>query len=408
MKRFALVFLIAVFSIFLVFFVYKIFFVGAGISNDTIRGNNNGNNGVQVGDDGNGGQTTTPVDNSDSDNGVGDTGVITGERMNKIIDGRTKGANLSFDGNKIVYYDNQKFYSVSLSGELKEEIGAAPFIKTVDFKWSNDKKQVLVQDDQNFFVYQLSDNSVRPITDSIDVITWSNKIESIAYKKYDADSGKRILYHSGLALGDKKVLTDEIVHKDVGLVTRFKSDEVCMFPASDNNIKGKFECFDYEGDKIRVAHEGAYGADYLWSPNGRRLLISYLQEQGDNRLNIGAMNARGGEMKGVFFPATVKKCVWSSDNRHVYCAMMSGFPSQALLPNDWQEEKFPYKDASFWRIDTEMGDKDRIIQIEEMTAEVDAIDLFLDKSEKYLFFTDRISGGVFRIEIDKSEFDPVE
>ncbi len=113
---------------------------------------------------------------------------------------------------------------------------------------------------------------------------------------------------------------------------------------------------------------------------------------------LGIANENGGEYRGFRFATSVKKCAWSKDSRFVYCAMMGGFPSYAILPDEWEEGKYNSEDL-FWKIDTESGKMERIIEKEEIPQVVDAVNLFLDKSEQYLFFIDRISGGLFRIAI---------
>ena len=102
-------------------------------------------------------------------------------------------------------------------------------------------------------------------------------------------------------------------------------------------------------------------------------------------------NANGGEIKGLDFPSVVSKCVWSKDNSNIFCAMMNGFADDAVMPNDWQTGKANSADT-FWKINVQTGKKDRLVEISDIKQALDGVNLFLDKDEKYLFFSDRVGG----------------
>ena len=136
--------------------------------------------------------------------------------------------------------------------------------------------------------------------------------------------------------------------------------------------------------------------DYLWSPDSKKLLVSYAQKRAGNRLVLAVTNEGGGELKGLNFFTSVKKCVWSGDSEHVFCGGMTGLPSQAVLPNDWQDDKY-YSSDTFWKINTKNGEKARLLELEETPGELDGIDFFLDQNENFLFFTEKKSENLYRI-----------
>ena len=150
---------------------------------------------------------------------------------------------------------------------------------------------------------------------------------------------------------------------------------------------------------FRSVQEGNFGADYLWSPDGQKVLLSSVQTQGGNRMVLGVMNEQGGVYRGLDFPTTVQKCAWAKNSKDVYCAMMGSAPEQAILPNDWENEKFQWEDISFWRIDTETAKKSRILEAKDMTEAIDAKSVFLDDAEEFLFFQNRKNNSLYQIKL---------
>lgn len=81
-----------------------------------------------------------------------------------------------------------------------------------------------------------------------------------------------------------------------------------------------------------------------------------------------------------------EKCVWSTDNINVYCALPSLITGNQY-PDSWYQGLISFDDY-FAKINTQTGDK---ITIANSSNEipVDATFLFLDKTENNLFFTNK-------------------
>lgn len=197
---------------------------------------------------------------------------------------------------------------------------------------------------------------------------------------------------------NRQKITDELPFKKVDILAIPKTSQACVFPHPDVAINQQFKCYDWRTNEEIFAYDGNFGADYKWSPNGKRLLVSNLQPGVRNRLIIGATNEQGSEFKGLGFSTTTKKCVWSDDNIHIYCSMMGGVNELTMLPNDWETEKFNSIDT-FWKINTQDSKKERLIDAEKIPANIDAENLFLDSEERYLFFTDRKTGNLYRLSL---------
>ena len=109
------------------------------------------------------------------------------------------------------------------------------------------------------------------------------------------------------------------------------------------------------------------------------------------------MNANGGEFQSLSIPTFVTKAVWSRGGKALYYALPGALPENALLPNDYFDKPLHTKDT-FWKVDTATGKKTRLADLKEVTQSFDSGDLFLSPAEDALFFTDRTTHRLYRID----------
>jgi hypothetical protein len=153
-----------------------------------------------------------------------------------------------------------------------------------------------------------------------------------------------------------------------------------------------------EGQDKKTLLEGRYGADYLWSPSSKKIAFSTVRESGSSDLALGLMNENGGEIRDLGIPTFVSKAVWSGDSKTLYYALPGGIPKESVLPDDYYRKPI-YTSDTFWKVDTETGQKTRLLELEEGTSGIDSEGLFLSSKEDYLFFTDRKTKKLYRLEI---------
>ena len=109
------------------------------------------------------------------------------------------------------------------------------------------------------------------------------------------------------------------------------------------------------------------------------------------------MNYNGGEYKNLGLPTFISKCVWSKDNKTIYCALPGNIPTNSILPNDYKDQKFTTTDT-FWKINTTTGEKNRLVETNDMPKNaLDASEFFLNTDESLLFFVNKIDKKLYRI-----------
>jgi hypothetical protein len=141
-----------------------------------------------------------------------------------------------------------------------------------------------------------------------------------------------------------------------------------------------------------------YGADYLWAPNGKQILLSTVGSRASADTSLSLINENGGELKNLALPTLVSKAAWAKDSKTLYYALPGDIPSESVLPNDYYQKPLYSKDT-FWKIDTETGQKSRLLELSEATAALDSTNFFLSSKEDYLFFIDRKTNRLYRIEL---------
>jgi hypothetical protein len=333
----------------------------------------------------------------DSNNGKVAEGVKRDGKFLKIAKDDVYGLKMKKGTNQIMFYQQQKVLSADPFSGQKHALGSYPFIDISEFLWARDNSKIIVKDSGDYYVYDINKNLANKFRYEIDNAIWNRNGDKIIYKYYNSSNGQRIIKIADIDGENGQLIVDNIPYRNLEITLQPNSDRVCYFPKPDARAKGKLFCFNLNGQD-KKEYGGQYGQDYLWSPDGKKILTSFTMEDSGDKLVLGVMNEFGGEAKGLSMATTVKKCVWSKNSVDVYCATLAGQPLAVMLPNAWDEEIFNSADT-FWKINTETGKKERLVDLEAMNILIDSENLILDAEENFLFFVSRRDRGLWRLEM---------
>ncbi|MFA5934796.1 MAG: hypothetical protein WC827_02865 [Candidatus Paceibacterota bacterium] len=106
-------------------------------------------------------------------------------------------------------------------------------------------------------------------------------------------------------------------------------------------------------------------------------------------LGFDIYDVKNREDKNLKIKTLSDKCVWSNYNsKHIYCAVPKNI-STGNYPDDWYQGSVSFND-DFWMIDTEEGTTKLIYENkEDNNLNIDAFDLKLNDTDKYLAFTNK-------------------
>lgn len=266
--------------------------------------------------------------------------------------------------------------------------------------WSPGRDQVLIGLRQGgtlrFHHLELSTKTLTPLKPAISRVAWSQNGEKIYYQ-YTNTNGERTLDTANPNGSDfSTILTLGTIDHFIGAIPQ--SGRVAFWTRPTGLETSILESTEKDGSDRKTLLTNRYGADYLWSPNGKYILFSSLRARATSDISLALMNENGGEIRDLGIPTLVSKATWSKDSKTIYYALPGGLSTESVLPNDYYQKPL-YSDDTFWKIDIETGQKTRLVELTEGSPLLDSSDLFLSNREDYLFFTDRKSKKLYRIEL---------
>ncbi len=299
--------------------------------------------------------------------------------------------------NKIKYYSKNEggFWEISFDGSFKKKIVDEKFSNLNAIIWSPDKKNIILKINSDFYNYKYGETP-KKIKDNISYLVWSNLGDKIIYIYRNINTNEKEINIADMNGGNWKKLVN--IENDKNMLFAIPQTSLVVFGSKANSqIKTNFKAISIVGGSVDNIIKGKFGADYVWSPNGEKFIISSVIEKNGNNmaLETGKTN-KTEEFVNLNFPTLASKCVWTKNNKTIYCALASGIPEDAIMPNDYQSKKF-YTVDSFWKIDTETGKKDRVVKMDDITEKIDATNLFLSPNEDILFFINRRNDSLYRI-----------
>lgn len=176
-----------------------------------------------------------------------------------------------------------------------------------------------------------------------------------------------------------------------------QSNAVSLWNRPNASERTRFETINSDGGR-RNLFTAQFGSDYLWDPTGKRVAISSSSGENGSGLNVSVMNADGSELRSLALPTLASKLAWSRDGGTLYYALPTALPEGSVLPNDYFAKSLSSQDT-FWKLDISTNQKTRLLSPEAIGTGFDSIDLTLSAKEDALFFTDRISGKLYRIDL---------
>lgn len=311
------------------------------------------------------------------------------------------GATASDDG--FLYYyslDDQSLKKASLEGKDKTILLSNLPGTPTRIVWSPKKDHVLLLLKQSngqglWHFADLTTKTLVPLRSEMSRLAWNNLGDKILYQFTDANGERTLNIANPDGTGWKKLVS---LHQDAFIAAVPQSTAVSFWSKPNALQKTYFETIGLLGENHKLLLSEKFGADYLWSPNGEKVLASISGEKGGQTISLNIMNGNGGELQSLGLPTLVSKAVWSKDNKTIYYALPGGLPENTTLPNDYYDKPINTKDT-FWKMDTETGKKTRLTDPQNIAQNIDSTDLFLSPKEDMLFFTDRVTQRLYRLDI---------
>ncbi|EKE15633.1 MAG: hypothetical protein ACD_11C00116G0020 [uncultured bacterium] len=327
-------------------------------------------------------------------------GVSLKEKIVAITDEAVAGFFVDEKNKKISYYSlvNGKTWQTDFDGKNKKNISDTELTGLIDVKWSPEGNKAITvfnksNNQKNFFLYDFDKKQANKLKEGIDEVSWDQLGNKILYKYFDSQTKARSVDMSNLDGSNYKKLSN-VSFRDIVIASIPQSSSVSFWNEGNSEEETQLMLVNANGGETKTIFSGKFGADYLWSPNGKKAWVSFV----DNNNLVSGLVDIDGEYADLGIPTLASKITWSSDGKIVYYALPGSIPQEMTMPNDYKNKRFTTNDT-FWKTDTTSGKKERIIELEDIAGAYDATNLHLTASEDILFFINRIDGKLYRLQL---------
>jgi hypothetical protein len=319
------------------------------------------------------------------------------EKISMITNEAVISPGIEREKNMIVYHSSQngKVINKSFDGQEERIASSAEIPGLVEAHWASGNTKAILRingsSGEYFDVYDYANNTDKEFKDGVDTLVWTNMGDKVIFKYFDANSGRRTLNMANPDGTDWKVLA-EVKDRRLDIAQISQTTTVSFWNSPNAFEETNLRTVSILGGEVKAIFAGRFGADYLWSPNGEKILISSSESKGSGKVSLGIANASGGEYDNLNIPTLVTKCVWSKNSKTVYYALPNSIPDGEVMPNSYLDKKITTQDT-FWKLDITTGKKERILDLSEIKKSYDADQLFLSPDEKNLYFVNRADGN---------------
>ena len=228
-------------------------------------------------------------------------------------------------------------------------------------------------------------------------ISWSSNQDKIAYQYYNSQTED-----NNISISDPDGSNWTSIFQ-----TRMK-DLIVEWPSSDKisirtKPSGLFESIVYiinptTNDFQKIINE-TYGLSILWSPFGDKILYSETDNKGKN-LKLKIADLENQTISELNIVTLVEKCVWSQDNRTIFCAVPKNIPDNIILPDDYYKEKVSFDDE-FWRINLDTEELTKIFEVQGLgqISSYNIKEMLLPPLENYLLFVNQSDNLLYSLEL---------
>lgn len=318
-----------------------------------------------------------------------------GEKISALSSQAVIGPFLNSQKQLIAYYATDgTVWQIGLDGKGETKTEATPVAGLQNVTWSPTGSQTLSKTRDGYFEYDHSKSSGKKLQAGMDLAVWSNEGNKIIYKYFDSQAKKRSLNVADPDGGNWKQIAD-IPFQKISIAPVPQSSLISFWELPAAATQSALQTVGSLGGEVKTIFTGKYGADYLWSPDGKKAAVSFLAAQNKTQLNLGIVTLEG-DYQDLGIPTLVSKAVWSKDAKTLFYALAGAIPEGATMPDDYAGQKFISTDT-FWKVDVTTGQKSRIVEPENITGDYDASQLMLSPKEDALFFVNRKDGKLYRL-----------
>ncbi len=303
------------------------------------------------------------------------------------------------DKDKIKYYlaQNGNVFQSNFDGSELTRLSSDLLPNLIDVLWSHNKEMAITSFEDNGLVKKYYYNHQNEISKALDKnirsLSWAPKQNKIAYQYYDPKTQK-----NNISIADTDGSNWENIFE-----TRMKNlivewpgpDKLSLRTRPSGLAQSVLYTLDINSGNFQKIIKETYGMSSLWSPDGDKILFTETDYQGKN-IKLKMTDTISQTTKEFNFATLPEKCVFSQDNRTLFCAVPQEIPQQSTMPDDYYKGAIP-ADDEFWQINLETEEMTQIYQSALEKKSYDAQNLILSPKEDYLLFINQKDGQLYSL-----------
>ncbi len=343
------------------------------------------------GDAGTGGGT----DSSAADTGSDSAATPAGAGLLQIIKEPVIGPALTKDESKILYYKRAggNLFRAGLDGQGEENISNLTVVGIIDVEWSYDRERTIVS--------YIEDGALKRFIQTVATATTAFLPQNISAPQFSPDATNRIAYTERTSSGSRLVVADsrgknpKTVYSNQVPDFRASWDEpstITLVTPPTYAVRSLSVLVPI--GKNPLSFVSAAGLGVLLNIKGTVFAVSAVDKNG-RIMPLRFANRKGETVAQTNVAALLEKCVWDGAEESLYCAVPTN--AGAALPDDWHKGKIQFSDR-FVKIDSRTGNT---LGLGADVSFIDAIDLFADTKNQYLFFVNKIDSTLWRLELER-------
>jgi Tol biopolymer transport system component len=324
------------------------------------------------------------------------------ESVEKLTNEKTVSPTYDSKNNAVLYFSPQSREVKKVSADTLSVTTIMPISgEPLQAVWSSFQTQALVEmrtaQSTKWYLVDVDKKTETPLKDGIEMPIWTNLSDHIVYKYYDAKTKERSLNIANPDGTDWKKI-GESPFKNMSASVGSQGSLLFFWNQSNAFEATSLRSTPLVGGSEKTLFSGKFGVDYVFSPDGQKILVSSTDKKGGTLSTLGLLLNQASQYQNLLIPTLTAKTVWSKNGKSVYYALPGSLPDNAVMPNDYFSKPLLTQDT-FWKVNVETGEKSRIVETKEITQSYDVSSMMVNDDETMLVFVNRVDGALYGIKL---------
>jgi len=307
----------------------------------------------------------------------------------------------TIDGKKVKYYSmtSGNVYESNFDGSELTRLSSAILTNFIKVLWSPDKSKVIAIFNENGqakkYFYNYNTKISIPLDLKMGWVSWAPNQDRITYQYYNSQTEDNNI---SIAKPDGSDWNNIFQTRMKDLIVEWPDPSKITLRTKPSGLaQSVVYTIDLTNNNFQKIIDETYGLTVLWSPLGDKILFSETDSRGKN-LKLKIADLKKQTITELNITTLPEKCVWSQDNRTIFCAAPKTIPNSTVLPDDFYKGAVSFNDE-FWQLNLETEKTVKILEAKDSkeTTPYNAKELLLPPLEDYLLFINQKDGFLYSL-----------